>query len=148
MLSVMGFYLITEPNLLDHTVVFVLDLGLSGEKFEFQLFLNSKQIYLVWPVLNPPLHPLYFFSSTLKFWIDLVLNYLRKSMKELKRAKFTYFPDQSGDNLLTHWCLRDECSRGILSTAWDFCMTPTYHGSTVVKVPSLVPRLLSSWFLQ
>lgn len=36
----MGFYLITEPNFLDHTVVFVLDLGLSGEKFEFQLFLN------------------------------------------------------------------------------------------------------------
>lgn len=74
MLSVMGFYLITEPNFLDHTVVFVLDLGLSGEKFEFQLFLNNKQIYLVWPVLNPPLHPLDFFSSTLNFWIDLVLN--------------------------------------------------------------------------
>lgn len=40
MLSVVGFYLITMPNFLDYTVVFVLDLGLSGEKFEFQLFLS------------------------------------------------------------------------------------------------------------
>lgn len=135
MLSVMGFYLITEPNLLDHTVVFVLDLGLSGEKLEFQLFLNSKQIYLVWPVLNHPLHPLDFFSSPMNFWIDLVLNYLRKSMKELKRAKFTYFPGQPGDDLLTHWCLREECWRGILSTAWDFCMTPTYHNQMWSKSP-------------